>query len=76
MQIDRKMLDRLLTMNDKQLAEVIEKIALEAGIDPKVLGLDPKNIESIRQALGSATDKDLGQINAVYDAYRQSRRES
>lgn len=74
MQIDRKMLDRLLTMNDAQLREVIETIAAEAGIAPGVLGLDPKNIQSIRGALGSATDADLKQINAIYDTYKQNRR--
>ena len=74
MQIDRKILDRLLTMNDEQLRGVIEAVASEAGIDPRVLGLDPANIQSIRTALGSATDSDLGQINAIYDSYKQSKR--
>ena len=46
MQIDQKTLARLLAMNDAQLGTVIEKIAAEAGIDPALLGLNPKNIES------------------------------
>ena len=74
MQIDRKMLDRLLMMNDKQLGEVVRTIAAEAGIDPAVLGLNPQNIQSIRQALGSATQSDLQQLNNVYDAYKQNKR--
>jgi hypothetical protein len=74
MQIDRKMLDKLLTMNDEQLRTVIETIATEAGIDPRVLGLDPRNIQSIRSALGSTTDSDLGQINAIYNSYKQNKR--
>ena len=75
MQIDRKMLDRLLMMNDEQLGEVVRTIAAEAGIDPAVLGLNPQNIQSIRQALGSATQSDLQQLNNVYDAYKQNKRE-
>ena len=74
MQIDQKMLDRLLAMNDEQLGEVIGSIAREAGIDPMTLGLNPNNIASIRQALGGATDEDLAQLNTVYNAYRQNRK--
>ncbi len=74
MQLDKKMLDRLLTMNDEQLGALIQKIAAEAGIDPMALGLNPQNIAGIRQALGSATEQDLQQLNSVYDTYRQNRR--
>lgn len=74
MQIDKKSLERLLTMNDSQLSELIKKIAEESGIDPAVLGLNPQNIQSIRQALGSASDQDLTQLNQIYDTYRQNRR--
>ena len=74
MQLDKRMLEKLLTMNDDQLAEVIRQIATETGIDPAMLGLNPQNVQSIRQALGMATDADLQQLNAVYDSYKQSRR--
>lgn len=74
MQIDQRMLNRLLTMNDDQLGEIIKTIATEAGIDPAMLGLNPDNIQSIRQALGSATEADLQQLNAVYDTYKQNKR--
>lgn len=74
MQIDQKMLNRLLAMNDEQLGDVIKNIATEAGIDPAQLGLNPQNINSIRQALGGATEQDLQQLNAVYDSYKQNRK--
>ena len=74
MQIDQKMLNRILTMNDEQLAELIKTIAAEAGIDPAMLGLNPNNVAQIRQALGRATKEDLQQLNSVYDSYRQNRR--
>ncbi len=74
MQLDQKMLNRLLTMNDQQLGEVIQRIASEAGIDPAALGLNPQNMQSIRQALGSATESDLQQLNAVYDTYKQNKK--
>ncbi|MBQ9784148.1 MAG: hypothetical protein IJW29_01470 [Clostridia bacterium] len=74
MQIDQKTLNRLLAMNDAQLAAVIEHIAAEAGIDPVSLGLNPNNVSEIRRALGSATPSDLEQLGAVYDTYRQNRK--
>jgi len=74
MQLDKKSLDRLLTLNDAQLTEVIRTIAAEAGIDPSLLGLNPQNISGIRQALGSATQEDLAQLNTIYDTYKQNRR--
>ena len=74
MQLDRRMLERVLNMNDEQLRELIEKIAAETGIDPSALGLNTASIDSIRQALGSATDGDLQQLGDAYDSYRKSRR--
>lgn len=74
MQIDRKKLDRILGMSDEQLSELVRAIANEAGVDPATLGLNPQNIQSIRTALGSATDQDLEQLNGVYEEYRKNRR--
>lgn len=73
MQLDKGMLNRLLSMNDEQLTVFIQKIAAESGIDPAVLGIDPSNIQSIRQALGGATNEDIRQLNAVYEQYNQAR---
>ena len=75
MQIDQKMLNRLLTMNDQQLGNLIQEIAKEAGIDPSMLGLNPQNIADVRNALGNATDGDLEKLNAVYEEYRRQRRQ-
>lgn len=74
MQIDQRTLNRLLAMNDDQLAAVIGKIASESGIDPSLLGLNPNNISEIRRALGTASPEDLAQLGAVYESYRQNRK--
>ena len=74
MQLDRKMLDRLLNLNDDQLSELIKGIAREAGIEPAQLGLNPDSIHSIRSALGSATEQDLAHLHNVYQSYKQNRR--
>ena len=73
MQIDQKMLNRLLSLDDEHLSELIRSVATEAGIDPALIGLNPKNIADIRQALGSAGDQNLQQINEIYQIYRQNR---
>lgn len=75
MQIDKKMLDRLLTMNDAELGELIRKIAAEAGIDPTALGMNPENITALRAALGSAKPQELEQYRQLYDTYRKNRRQ-
>ena len=75
MQLDQKMLNRILTMNDEQLASLVNEIAKEAGIDPAMLGLTPKNIAGVRQALGSATEEDIQKMNGVYEEYRRQRRQ-
>ncbi len=76
MQLDQKMLNRLLNMNDEQLGALIGQIAQEAGIDPAQLGLHPENIASVRQALGNATEEDLAKLNGVYQDYRKNRRKN
>lgn len=74
MQLDQKMLARLLQMDDAQLGEVIRKIAAESGVDPAELGLNPENIRSIRQVLGSASGEDVERMNRIYEEYRKRRR--
>lgn len=74
MQIDQKTLNKLLSMNDAQLGDVLQKIAAEAGIDPLALGLNPENIDSVRRALGSVSEAELAQLNEVYQGYRNQRK--
>ena len=75
MQIDERMLKKLLAMNDEQLGQMIQKIAAESGIDPAQLGINPQNIESVRSALGSIGEDELEGINRLYDDYRRGKRD-
>ncbi len=59
MTLDRNAVNKLLALNDRQLALVIQKLVAEAGIDPGALQIDPSNIAAIRAALSVATDADL-----------------
>ena len=56
MTLDRNAVDKLLSLNDRQLALVIKKLSAEAGIDPALI---PSNIQALRTALSMATDEDL-----------------
>lgn len=59
MTLDRNAVDKLLSLNDKQLALVIKKLTAEAGIDPAALQINTANIAALRTALSMATDEDL-----------------
>ncbi len=73
MQIDQKTLQYLLSLNDEKLAAMLQKVARESGISPDAIGGRPDDINSIRAALGSATDADLKRLNELYAAFRQNR---
>lgn len=74
MQLDKRMLDRLLGMSDEQLERVIRQIAQESGIPAEQLGLDPSSIQSIRLALGMASEEDLERLGEIYQQYLRGRR--
>lgn len=59
MTLDRNAVDKLLALNDKQLALVIKKLTAQAGIDPSLIQITPGNIQALRTALSMATDEDL-----------------
>ena len=66
MQINRENLEKLLSLNDRQLKMMVQRIAAQSGIDPKELNIDTGSIESIRSVLSSATDEDLSRIARQY----------
>ena len=71
MQIDRASLEKLLSLNDKQLQRFITKLAAESGIDPATLNIDLGNVRSIRQALSGASDEELSRIGEMYEKNRK-----
>lgn len=73
MEINREAIDKLLTLNDRQLKAIVQNLARESGIDPAEFNIDTKSIESIRSALGSATDSDLKKIAEQYEANKKGR---
>ena len=73
MQIDKEALQKLLSLNDRQLSLVINKLAAESGIDPASLNINTKDITSIRNALSGATERDLRRVAEQYEKNLQNR---
>lgn len=74
MQIDREALSKIQNLNDRQLKLLIQRLAAESGIDLASFNIDPKSVESIRQALRTASDEDLKRIAEQYEANRNQKR--
>ena len=66
MQFDRKALDRLLLLNDRQLETVVRKLATEYGLDLSALNITTDNLKGLRQALRSATDEELSALGEQF----------
>lgn len=73
MQIDRKALEGLLALNDRQLLAIINRLASNSGIDPSEYNIDPSSVSSIRNALRTATDEDLERIVNQYQTNTKNR---
>lgn len=73
MQIDREALNKLQTLNDRQLKMLIQKLVVQSGLNPAEFNIDPQSIDSIRLALRTATDEDLQKIADQYEANRKQR---
>ena len=59
MKLDRRALERLLSLNDAQLAAVIEKLTQEYGVNLKGLQFGTADMEALRRTLRNTTDEDL-----------------
>ena len=59
MQLDRKMLDRLLSLNDRQLQAVIDKMVSEYGLDLSAFQMRAGDMAALRRAIRSASDEEL-----------------
>jgi coproporphyrinogen III oxidase-like Fe-S oxidoreductase len=63
MQLDRKSLNRLLSLNDRQLQAIIEKLATEYGLDLSRFQVRPGDMDSLRNAIKNASDSDLLELS-------------
>lgn len=66
MQIDRKTLEGLLALNDKQLMTLVQGLARNSGMDLGQFQVDTSDVQSVRHALSSITDEDIQKIVSQY----------
>ena len=59
MQLDRKMLQKLLSLDDRQLTDVIRSLAENSGLDLSEFHISPNDVSGLRSALSGATDEEL-----------------
>lgn len=59
MQLDKKSLNRLLALSDRQLQVFVEKLVSEYGFDLSRFQVREGDIQGLRQAIRNATDEDL-----------------
>lgn len=66
MQIDRKTLDSLLAMSDKQLMALVGRLAAGSGVDLGQFQIDLSSVKSVRDALSGLSDEDISRIVQQY----------
>lgn len=66
MQINRKTLDGLLTLSDRQLMALIGNLAQNSGVDLSEFHVDTSDVQSVRRALSSVSDEDIQRIVEQY----------
>ena len=62
MKLDRKALERLLSLNDAQLATVIDKLTREYGVDLSSMNISTADMAALRRTLRNTTDEELLQF--------------
>ena len=66
MQINRKTLDGLLTLSDRQLMALIGNLAQNSSVDLSEFHVDTSDVQSVRRALSSVSDEDIQRIVEQY----------
>lgn len=74
MQLDKKTLQKLLSLSDEQLTSVIRSLAESSGLDLSEFNIRPDDINSIRSALSGATNEDLARAAEQLRSYRRNKR--
>lgn len=62
MELDRSALDRILTLDDKSLSELAQKIASAAGADPRRTAEMLKNLDFIRGTIAKMSPEEADKL--------------
>lgn len=72
MKLDKRALERLLTLSDDQLLQVIQKLAAESGINLGAMNIGKGDLARLRAALHGADDGDLERMKQQFGQFGQS----
>ena len=72
MQIDRNALNQMLSLNDKQLSRIVQKLASDAGLDLSAFNIRDNDIQSLRRALENATDQDIAKAISQMENFKKN----
>lgn len=73
MQIDKNTINQMLSLNDKQLTKIIQRLAGEAGLDLSSLNIRDNDIQSLRKALANATDEDIAKAISQIENFKKNK---
>ena len=68
MQINRKTLEGLLSLNDAQLMSLVSNLAKNSGVDLGEFRIDTSDVQSVRRALSSISDAEIQKIVEQYQS--------
>ncbi len=68
MPLDRKQLDRLLTLDDNRLRAVLGRLLASYGVDVSRVPLDTLDVGALRALLQNATDEDIERFLQMFNA--------
>lgn len=64
MQLDKRMIDMILKLNDEQLWKTIQLVASKSGMDIKSIQM-PKDMSKLRGALSGLNEEDIKRANVL-----------
>ncbi len=68
MELNRNAIAMLLALDDTQLKFIINRLAVNMGIDTEYFGLKQQDVSVIRRRLSELTDADIAEAKRQMDA--------
>ena len=71
MQPDKKMLDRVLALNDDRLRLLIRRLLGQYGLDASAISLEQIDMNRLREIAAKATDEDVDRFFTLVGSSRK-----
>lgn len=74
MTLDKKAVEMLLALDDRNLSAVIKRLAKDAGLPADAINLTGNQIAGIRTALSLANEDDLKRASELIGSFKSTQR--